>query len=74
MRTLCDKCNKEIDTIGNFKGRYAYPYMFEFDTEPHVSSACTKSQSGFLYHECSKRLQEFMKLAPTRQILGREII
>lgn len=56
MRTLCDRCNKEINTSGNYKGDHAFSYSIEIDTEPNIGTAHGKNKSGYLCCKCSKTI------------------
>lgn len=54
MRTLCDRCNIEINTSGNYKGDHVFSYSIEVDTEPNIDTAHGKNKSGYLCCKCSR--------------------
>jgi len=56
MRTLCDRCNKEVDTEGVLKGQRAFNYSISRDTEPHINTAVSRTKNGYLCYDCSKTI------------------
>ena len=60
MRTLCDKCNKEINTSSKYKSDFAFSYNIEIDTEPKTGSVYNEHRSGYLCHACSKTIYNAM--------------
>lgn len=56
MRTLCDRCNKEINTNGCNKIDRAFKYSIDIDTEPNIATARSENKSGYLCCKCSKTI------------------
>lgn len=56
MRTLCDRCNKEINTNGCNKIDHAFKYSIDIDTEPNIGTAYANNKTGYLCCKCANTI------------------
>lgn len=62
MKVACQMCDRIVNDKCDLKGNTGYYFEIQVETEPYINAAVPRNRTGYLCHNCSKKIGRMMKI------------